>query len=175
MMGVRASRRHGFVLVQSIIALMVAAVLIVVMLVRTRQYNDEAERQTVNLMVNTFRTALGLRVAAVAGKGPAALARIADENPFDWLGRKPDNYLGEYYSPDLKEMHEGNWLFDRRDKTLVYLPSSHKSFASRPSKFLKFKVEFAQAGLPGVKNGPTEVPSGLVIEQVDDDSASKTD
>jgi hypothetical protein len=40
---------------------------------------------------------------------------------------------------------------------------------------LKFKVEFAQARLPGVKNGPTEVPNGLVIAEVHDQSAINTD
>ena len=156
------------------VLLTVAAILITVMLLRTRQYNDEAEIQTVKLTVNILRNALSLRIVDARGQGPAGLLKVADENPFDWLGRKPENYLGEYYSPELKEMPGGNWLFDRRDKTLIYLLNSHTSFASGSSKFLKFKVEFAQARLPGVKNGPAEVPGGLVIAQVDD-QANKTD
>ncbi|GAB3451964.1 hypothetical protein GCM10027321_00070 [Massilia terrae] len=165
-------RVRGFVLLQSTIALMVAAVLITVMLVRTRQYNDEAELQSVKLTVNILRGALGLRLVEARGQGAAAINRVAEENPFDWLSRKPENYLGEYYSPELKEMPPGNWLFDRRDRSLVYLLKSHRSFASEASNFLKFKVEFAQARLPGVKIGPAEVPNGLVIEQIGDGAAT---
>jgi general secretion pathway protein G len=171
----RGGQVRGFVLLQSTVALIVAAILITVMLLRTRQYQDEAEIQSVKLTVNILRSALGLRITDARGQGQAGLIKIAEENPFDWLDRKPDNYLGEYYSPELKEMPVGNWVFDRRDKCLIYLLQSHTTFAARPSKFLKFKVEFAQARLPGVKSGPAEVSSGLVIEQIDDDTANKTD
>jgi general secretion pathway protein G len=167
--------QRGFFVLQSTVAVIVAAALIMVMLLRTQQYYDEAERQAVWLTVDTLRTALGLRVTQGYRQGPAELARIVEENPFDWLEQKPENYLGEYYSPELKEIPTGNWLFDRRDRSLVYLLKSHRSFSSNASKFLKFKVKFVQARLPGIKNGQTEGPQGLMIEQVSDHAATDSD
>jgi general secretion pathway protein G len=175
MAGPATGRQRGFFVLQSAVALIVAAALIMVMLLRTQQYYDEAERQAVRLTVDTLRTALGLRLTQLRSQGPAELARIAEENPFDWLEQKPENYLGEYYSPELKEIPTGNWLFDRRDKSLVYLLKSHRSFFPNASNFLKFKVEFKQAGFPGIKNGQTEVPRGLVIEQLSDQAAIDSD
>jgi general secretion pathway protein G len=173
-----ATGKHegGFSLFELAISLIVFAVLATVMLVRTQQYHGEVERQAVQQTVDVVRTALRVRLA----KGgrvipPAELARIAEQNPFDWLGQKPDNYLGEYYSPDLEAMPAGNWVFDRRDKTLVYLLSSHRSFSFSASKFLKFKVEFAHARMPGNKNGPKEVPNSLVVVQLSDQAAVDID
>jgi general secretion pathway protein G len=168
--------QSGFTLFELAISLIIFAVLAAILLWRAQQYYGEAERLYVQRTVDSLRAALAVRLTRVPGNASArTLARIAEENPFDWLVQKPDNYLGEYYSPELKEMHTGNWVFDRRDKTLIYLVNSDKSFTSGASNFLKFKVEFAQARMPGRKNGPEEVPSGLKIVQIDDRPATTTD
>jgi general secretion pathway protein G len=173
-----AAGKHegGFSLFELAISLIVFGVLATVMLVRTQQYHGEVERQAVQRTVEVVRTALRIRLTnGGRAVGPAELARIAEQNPFDLLQQKPDNYLGEYYSPDLEAMPAGNWVFDRRDKTLVYLLSSHRSFSFNASKFLKFKVEFAQARMPGNKNGPKEVPKSLVVVQLNEQAAVDID
>jgi type II secretory pathway pseudopilin PulG len=173
MRGARAPA-GGFFVLQSTVAVVVAALLIAIMLLRTQQYHEEAERQSVQQTVDTLRAALRLRVTETRRRS-AAVAPLADENPFDWLEAKPGNYLGEYYSPELNEIPVGNWLFDRRDKSVIYLLNTHESFLSGTSKFIKFKVEFDHAQFPRVKDGPAEAPTGLVIVPVDDEAAKSTD
>jgi prepilin-type N-terminal cleavage/methylation domain-containing protein len=166
----------GFSLFELVVSLIIFAVLASVLLMRTLQYQEDAERQSVQRTVNVLRTALQTRLAkGGAILRPAALAHILEENPFDWLDQKPVNYLGEYYSPELEEMPVGNWVFDRRDKTLVYLLSGHRNFSFSASKFLKFKVEFAQAQMTGRKNGPKEVPNSFVIVQVSEQAGTGVD
>jgi prepilin-type N-terminal cleavage/methylation domain-containing protein len=173
MINATGKRARGFSLFELAVSLIILAVLVSVLLVRTLQYRDDAERQSVQRTVNVLRTALETRLAkGGAILRPASLAHILEENPFDWLDQKPVNYLGEYYSPELEQMPVGNWVFDRRDKTLVYLLSSHRNFSFSTSKFLKFKVEFAQAQMTGRKNGPKEVPNSFVIVQVSDQAGT---
>jgi prepilin-type N-terminal cleavage/methylation domain-containing protein len=161
-------REGGYSLFELAVTLAVLAVLMAILLERTQEYRGDVERQAVQQTVGVLRTALRVRFSSGRPLRPVELARAVEENPFDWLDQKPVNYLGEYYSPDLEAMPTGNWVFDRRDKTLVYLLSSPRSFSFDASKFLKFKVEFAQAQMTGRKNGPREVPNSLVIVQVSD-------
>lgn len=163
----------GFTLFEFAVAATVLAVLAGVLLMRIAFYQQESERVAVQQVVATLRTALALRAAAVSPKGDrAAMLRLTEENPLDWLERKPANYLGEYYSPELKQMPHGNWVFDRRDKCLIYLLNSPKSFSSEASKFLKFKVEYTELGrrAAGERLGPTEVSQGVALIQLTGES-----
>jgi prepilin-type N-terminal cleavage/methylation domain-containing protein len=164
--------RRGFTLFEFAVSMSIVTVLAGILLVRTQQYRGEVERQAVEQTIGLLRVALQIQETKATGPDRrAVLARLAEQNPFDLLEQKPQNYLGEYYSPELEKIPEGNWVFDRRDKTLTYLLSSHKSFSFPSSNFLKFKVEFAHARASGVKYGAAQVPTSLVIERIDDQSA----
>jgi general secretion pathway protein G len=176
----RAWRRHesGFTLYEFAVAAGVLAALVGLLLVRTLFYQDEAEQAAVRQVVSNLRLALTLRVNELSGQeGKRGLKLLLEENPLDWLAEKPRNYLGEYYSPELKEIPPGNWVFDRRDKCLIYLLSDHKSFSSGASNLLKFKVEFAQ--LPFVngksRNRPAEAASSVVLSQVNEQVPAQAD
>jgi general secretion pathway protein G len=169
---------YGFTLYEFAVAAGVLAALVGLLLLRTLFYQDEAEQAAVRQVVSSLRIALTLRANEVGTReGGRGLRRLLEENPLDWLAEKPRNYLGEYYSPELKEIPEGNWVFDRRDKCLIYLLSDHKSFSSSASNLLKFKVEFAQLPLVNGKsrNRPAEVASSVVLSQVNEQVPASTD
>jgi general secretion pathway protein G len=168
-------RRHqaGFTRLEFGIAAAVFGLLVAAFVERVFFYNEQAERVAVQQLTGTLRTALQVRAARELASGnEAALAALAQENPMGWLSEKPVNYLGEFYSPDLAELPHGNWLFDRTDYSLVYLPESHKSFSFETSKFLKFKVKFIRS--PGSINvGRSKATRGLILDQVADEAAVK--
>lgn len=171
-----AGGQCGFTLFELAIVAIIVSVLAGVLLARMQQYRGEAQLESVRQTIGLLQVAMELRVVKAGGPAhPAELRRLAEENPFDWLDQKPANYVGEYYSPDLQEIPSGNWVFDRRDKTLIFLLNEHKTFAFSASNFLKFKVKFRQARMPGGKHGPAEVPKGLVIAQLGDQSAGNND
>jgi general secretion pathway protein G len=157
----------------------VLAALVGLLLLRTLFYQDEAEQASVRQVVASLRIALTLRANEVGAKeGKRGLKRLLEENPLDWLAEKPRNYFGEYYSPELKEIPMGNWVFDRRDKCLIYLLSDHKSFSSSASNLLKFKVEFTQLPQENGKseNRPAEVTSNsVVLSQIIEPAPVSTD
>src|SRR5689334_1829595 len=128
----------GFTLFEFAVSAAVLALLAAVLLTRLQFYREEAELVAVKQVVATLRTALQVRASEVAEReGTGGLRRLREANPFDLLAHKPDNYLGEYYSPEIEKMPAGNWVFDRGDKSLIYLLSSHKTFSSDASNLLK--------------------------------------
>ncbi|MGZ5199985.1 MAG: hypothetical protein ACXWC4_09465 [Telluria sp.] len=159
----------GASLFELAVAICVLAALAGVLLLRISAYQREAERVAVQQVVATLRAALAIRESALGQHGAK---HLSEENPFEWLSEKPENYLGEYYSPDLEKIPVGNWVFDRRDKTLIYLLNSHKSFYFSASELLKFKVEFGQlpTQVAGLEKRPAEVSKGAVLVQVSDES-----
>jgi general secretion pathway protein G len=57
------------------------------------------------------------------------LPAFEGSNPMALLAETPRNYLGELDGADPAKLEDGNWYFDQRDKTLVYL-IRHKGFFS---------------------------------------------
>jgi type II secretory pathway pseudopilin PulG len=164
----RRARAGGATRFEFAVVCAIVAVLVATLLGRLVFYQQQAERVAVEQLVGTLRTALQMRVTylAVSGKGGAA-RQLLDENPITWLVGPPNNYLGEYDSPQIKDMPRGNWYYDRGEKVLVYLVNDSKSFTFEPSKLLKFKVKSAHAVLsPADPSGAPVAVDGVVLEPV---------
>jgi general secretion pathway protein G len=165
----------GFTRLEFAVAAAVVGLLVAALVERVLFYNEQAERVAVQQLVGTLRTALQVRAATVvAARGEGGLAVLAQENPIGFLSEKPGNYLGEYYSPNLEELPEGNWLFDRAEPSLVYLPRGHKSFSFETLKFLKFKVKFVGLRDPNVTGGRSQATKGVILDQVSGEVAVNT-
>jgi general secretion pathway protein G len=176
---VRRSRDHrraaGFTRLEFAVAAVVFGMLVAALAERLLFYNEQAELVAAQQLVGTLRTALQVRAATlVSARGESGLATLAGANPISFLSEKPSNYLGEYYSPDLEELPQGNWLFDRAAGSLVYLPHGHKSFSFRTSKFLKFKVKFLRLPDPYQSTGQGQATQGVILDQVSDEAAVNT-
>jgi hypothetical protein len=154
------------------VAAALLGVFVTILLSRMVAYQAEAERVAAAQLIATIRTALQVRAAqAVGAGGESGLRALKEQNPLDWLSEKPKNYLGEFYTPSLGELPQGNWLFDRTDKSLVYLLRQSQNFSIRTSNFLKFKVKLASLPTPTAANGRSKITKGLVFDQVIDRSA----
>lgn len=147
----------------------VLAILIFILLQRMQFYQGQAEQAQVATVVAGVRSSLDIKLAQryLPGKqvDPAALA---EQNPFDWLDRKPANYLGEFFAPAEQGLEPGNWYFDRRGKVLVYLLNQRKTFGDAVQKRLKFKVKLFR--LPTSIAKPSGAPDtgGVTFEPVTD-------
>ena len=139
----RHKGQGGFTLLEFAAVMVVSSIVSAVALERFEFYREQAEIAAARQVVAALRTSLQVRSTQLMSSGrDQELQRLAAENPIKLLAWKPANYLGEYYAPDAREIGAAGWVFDPRDKTLVYLPKNTESFSFSTLRLLKFKVEF---------------------------------
>ena len=132
--------RRGFTLYEFAIVVAITAALSTVLLHRLDGYRRAAEDVAARQTVAALRTALQVEAA----RHPDAVATLAGQNPMRLLARPPADYLGEFALSEQGRVARNGWVFDPRDKILVYLTSERERFASGKSKLPTFKVELTR-------------------------------
>ena len=166
-------RQRGATRLEFALAAIFAALMAGVLLNSLIGYQGEGEQVAAKQLVGSLRTALAVRSAKVISTtGEAGLMALAHQNPMTWLQKPPENYLGEYYSPNKSELPGGKWYFDRAAHTLVYLSSSGKSFSAGTQKILVFKVKLLRVSSPVSASGREQGSTGLVLDQIDDQAVA---
>lgn len=159
--------QKGFTLLEFALVVLLSSIVSAVVLNRFEYYREQAEIVAAREVVAALRTSLQVRAAQLASTGQGGdLRRLADDNPINLLMWKPENYLGEYYAPDPKKIGRAGWVFDPRDKSLVYLPKNTESFSFSTSRLLKFKVEFVRSPDPSGMVGKGRTNQSLALNQV---------
>ena len=137
---IRVKTTRGFTLYEFAIVVAITAALSTVLLHRLDGYRRAAEDAAARQTVAALRTALQVEAA----RHPDTLAALAGQNPMRLLARPPADYLGEFALSDTGRTEKNGWVFDPRDKTLVYLTSERERFASGKSELPTFKVELTR-------------------------------
>ncbi|WP_156895803.1 type II secretion system protein [Massilia putida] len=136
---------RGFTLLEFAIVVAVTAALCTVLLHRLDGCRRAAEEAATRQTVAALRTALQVEVTRALAQGRTeTLAELAGQNPIRLLARPPANYLGEFALAEQGRVARNGWVFDPRDKILVYLTSERERFASGKSKLPMFKVELTR-------------------------------
>lgn len=137
--------KGGFTLLECAVVAAVTAALSTVLLHRLDGYRIAAEDAAARQTVAALRTALQVEATRALAHGKVdTLATLAQQNPMRLLARPPADYLGEFALPAPGRVARNGWVFDPRDKTLVYLRPERESFASGKSKLPTFKVELTR-------------------------------
>jgi general secretion pathway protein G len=134
------TRTRGFTLYEFAIVVIITAVLSTVLLHRLDGYRRAAEEVAARQTVAALRVALQVE----AQRHPDTVATLAEQNPMRLLARPPADYLGEFALSETRRVAQNGWVFDPRDKTLVYLISERERFASGKSELPRFKVELTR-------------------------------
>lgn len=122
-------RRGGFSLLELMVALTVISIVGIVLLNRLSYYQEMAEKADMEYTVSAIKSALRMRMASLMIEGRAQEFRLlAQENPMDWLEKKPANYLTLQLPVDPRFSLEGHWHFDAANRMLVYLPKHNNYF-----------------------------------------------
>jgi general secretion pathway protein G len=136
---------RGFTLLEFVIVVAVTALLSTVLLHRLDGCRRAAEEAAARQTVAALRTALQVEVTRALAQGRTdTLATLAAQNPIRLLAHPPVNYLGEFALSEQGRVARNGWVFDPRDKILVYLTSERERFASGKSELPRFKVELSR-------------------------------
>ena len=120
----------GFSLLELVIVIVMISVLLVLAISRLLALQVDAERVTMQTVVGTLRSSIGMKVAeSIVKSKVAGLAKFAGSNPMNLLAETPHNYLGEFDGVDPASLADGNWYFDKRTRMLVYLVRNKGFFA----------------------------------------------
>jgi prepilin-type N-terminal cleavage/methylation domain-containing protein len=112
----------GFSLLELVIVIVIISVLLVLAISRLLSLMVDAERVTMESVAGTLRSTIGMKVAESIVKSKVSeLPAFEGSNPMALLAETPQNYLGELDGADPARLEDGNWYYDQRDKTLVYL------------------------------------------------------
>jgi prepilin-type N-terminal cleavage/methylation domain-containing protein len=158
---------RGFSLLELAVCTTVVAVLTGVLLERLLDYRERAELAAVEQLAGVLRSALVLKVGQLQARGKESdIAALAGKNPIDLLAEKPRNYAGEYFTPTAQQVAPGNWYFDLKTKTLVYLISKEKKFPQGTAKRINFKVESSRLPTIPAKQSGTPDTRTVALTQV---------
>ena len=162
-----SSGKRGRIRLELALAAILVLLLAGLLLDRLSAYQAETERVAAKQLISALRTALAVRTTQALARGDeAALLALAQQNPIDWLQERPANYLGEQFSTNKDVLPTGHWYFDRVQRTLVFLPTPHKSFSAGIQKIQIFKVKLVHMPDPADAEGRTAVATGLVLDQM---------
>lgn len=122
----RRRLRRGFSLFELLIAVIAISVLATILLNRLTYYQEVAEKAEMEYTISALKSALRLHLATLMVEGRLQeAAHLAQQNPMDWLERKPANYAGQFADLRANQIAPGSWYFETVDRTLVYLPRHH--------------------------------------------------
>lgn len=133
-----AIRQSGLNRAEFAIAASIVAIVAAVLAERLLYVEEYAEKTAMELTIASMRAGLRARIGELLiADQVSKIATLVEENPVDWLERRPHNYLGEVDAPPAEEPR-GQWYFDRARRELVYTANNRLHFT--PSAYRDFTV-----------------------------------
>lgn len=165
------SSERGFTLIELIVVITIVVVMGGVFLGRMLFYVEQAEKTAMETVAGTIQSALTLQYGRILTRGkPSDVAALAQDNPMDWLQKKPRNYAGEFYNPTPLSVESGNWVFDLKTRDLVYIVRNADHFkpGSDGRKWIRFHVVVTHepSRLPSLQDAPAEL-TGIVLQPIE--------
>lgn len=122
-------------------------------------------------VVGTIQSALTLQYGQILTRGKASdVAALIEDNPMNWLQKKPRNYAGEFYAPTPLAVDSGNWVFDLKSRELIYVVRNANYFkpGADGRKWVRFHVAASRepSRLPSQQGAPVGL-TGIVFEPVE--------
>ena len=141
------SRDRGFSLLELTVVICIVAVLAMVLLSRLRRLQADAERASMEHVLGSLRSAVGIEFAAQISRGtPLRILDLVGTNPMDRLAVAPQNYLGPLEALDPPKNAAGHWYFDERQGLLIYIVRFDRYFESELPPPARVRVKFEPVG-----------------------------
>ena len=163
--------QRGFTLIELVIVVTLIVVLMALFFNRALFYMEQAEKTAMEQVVGSIQSALTLQYGQILTRGKSSdVAALAQDNPMNWLQKKPRNYSGEFYDLTPLAVESGNWVFDLKSRELVYVVRTANYFkpGKDGKKWIRFHVavNHEKSRLPSLQNAPPEL-TGIVFEPIE--------
>lgn len=160
--------QRGFTLIELIIVIIIIVTLMGLFLNRALYYQEQAEKTAMEGVAGAIQSSLIMQYGQVLTRGKSSdAAALAQDNPMNWLQKKPRNYAGEFYDPTPLSFESGNWVFDLKSRDLIYLVRNASYFkpGKDGKKWIRFHVAVSHevSRLPSLRNAPPEL-TGIQFE-----------
>lgn len=165
------SSERGFTLIELIVVIIIVVVMTAIFLDRVLFYIEQAEKTAMVTVTGSIQSSLTMQYGQILTRGKSSdLPVLAQENPMNWLQKKPQNYGGEFYDPSPMTVDPGNWMFDLKTRDLIYVPHNVNYFKPGRDgrKWIRFHVSVRHEAsrLPSMKDAPVEL-TGILFEPVE--------
>lgn len=163
--------QRGFTLIELIVVIIIVVVMMGVFLDRMLYYMEQAEKTAMVEVANAIQSALVMQYGQILTRGQESdMPLLAQDNPMNWLQKKPRNYAGEFYDPTPLTVESGNWMFDLKTRDLVYVVRNANYFkpGKDGKKWIRFHVviNYEVSRLPSLQNAPATL-TGTLFEPVE--------
>lgn len=109
---------------------------------------EQSEKTMVRYAVMALESGLKLESASRLTRGRGAdVARLAGEDPFQWLEPKPQGYRGDWKAPWAGKDAEPGWYWDGQQKEVIYVLTRSDRF--RPGPGGKAEIRYRIEAEPG--------------------------
>jgi general secretion pathway protein G len=128
---IKARAMRGYSVLELVILLAIVLVIGGIALERLLYHQEYSEKVAMELTALNVKSGLRLKVGElILARRFDEVPKLAGDNPVNWLGARPANYLGELFDPNLEDIPPGGWYYDRKRRELVYRPDMTRFLAS---------------------------------------------
>ena len=161
----------GFTLIELIVVIIIIVVMMGLFLNRVTYYQEQAEKTAMEMVAGTIQSSLTMQYGQIMTRGkPSDVAALAQDNPINWLQKKPQNYSGEFYDTTPLSVESGRWMFDLKSRELIYVPRNTNYFkpGADGKKWIRFHVavNYEASRLPSLQDAPAEL-TGILFKPVE--------
>ncbi len=162
------SSGRGFTLIELIVVITIIVILMGLFLNRALFYQELAEKTAMEEVAGAIQSSLTMQYMQILTRGRTSdVAALVQDNPMNWLQKKPRNYAGEFYDPTPLTVESGNWIFDLRSRDLIYVVRNANYFkpGKDGKKWIRFHVtaSYEDSRLPSLHNAPPAL-TGILFE-----------
>jgi len=161
----------GFTLLELLIVIAIIVTLMALFMNRMTFYQEQAEKTAMEQVAGAIQSSLTMQYGQILTRGkPSDVAALAQDNPMNWLQKRPRNYSGEFYDPTPLAASPGNWMFDLKSRDLIYVVGDANYFKPGRDgrKWIRFHVavNYTASRLPSLQSEPADL-TGLLFEPVE--------
>jgi general secretion pathway protein G len=144
--------KRGITAVEFAVVLLLLSVLLAVLSRALGYVQEQAEKSMVRYAVMAIESGLKLEAASRMARGrEAEIAKLAGEDPFQWVEPKPQGYVGEWQAPVAGRVAAPGWYWDGSRKELVYVLERSDHFRPGPGGKAEIRYRIKAEGGGGIR------------------------